>query len=69
MGARILKGDFAPGFFIEHFVKDMTIAAAEAERLHADLPALRLAKSMYEDLAAQGHGRAGTQALFKRYEG
>ena len=69
MGARILKGDFAPGFFIEHFVKDMTIAAAEAERLHADLPALRLAKSMYEALAAQGHGRAGTQALFKRYEG
>lgn len=69
MGARILKGDFAPGFFVEHFVKDMTIAAAEAERLHADLPALRLAKSMYEALAAQGHGRAGTQALFKRYEG
>ncbi|HUH94570.1 MAG TPA: NAD(P)-dependent oxidoreductase [Casimicrobiaceae bacterium] len=69
MGARILKRDFAPGFFIEHFVKDMTIAAAEAERLNADLPALRLAKSIYEDLVAQGHGRAGTQALFKRYEG
>ncbi|HEX8012801.1 MAG TPA: NAD(P)-dependent oxidoreductase [Casimicrobiaceae bacterium] len=68
MGARILKGDFAPGFFIEHFIKDMNIAAAEAERLGADLPALRLAKGMYEELAAQGHGRDGTQALFKRYE-
>lgn len=68
MGARILKGDFAPGFFIEHFIKDMTIAAAEAERLHLDLPALRLAKGMYEGLAAQGRGRDGTQALFKHYE-
>jgi 3-hydroxyisobutyrate dehydrogenase len=68
MGARILKGDFAPGFFIEHFIKDMNIAAAEAERLRVDLPALRLAKSLYEELAAEGHGRDGTQALFKHYD-
>ena len=68
IGGRILKGDFAPGFFIEHFVKDMRIAAEEAERLHADLPGLRLAKSLYEELVAQGHGREGTQALFKRYD-
>jgi len=68
MGARILKGDFAPGFFVEHFIKDMSIASAEAERLHVELPALRLAKAMYEALAAQGRGREGTQALFKHYE-
>jgi 3-hydroxyisobutyrate dehydrogenase len=68
MGGRILKGDFAPGFFIEHFIKDMNIAAAEAEALHVDLPSLRLAKGMYEELAAQGHGRDGTQALFKHYD-
>jgi 3-hydroxyisobutyrate dehydrogenase len=68
MGGRILKGDFAPGFFVEHFVKDMRIAADEAERLHADLPGLRLAKGLYEELAAQGHGREGTQALFRRYD-
>jgi 3-hydroxyisobutyrate dehydrogenase len=68
MGGRILKADFAPGFFIEHFIKDMDIAAAEAEHLQVDLPGLRLAKAMYEELAAHGHGRDGTQALFRRYD-
>ena len=68
IGGRILKGDFAPGFFIEHFVKDMRIAAEEAERLHADLPGLRLAKGLYEELVALGHGRDGTQALFRHYD-
>jgi len=68
MGERILRGDFAPGFFIDHFIKDMSIASAEAERLHVELPALHLARRIYEALAAQGLGREGTQALFKHYE-
>ncbi len=69
LGARILKNDFAPGFFVEHFVKDLRIAAEEAQRLHADLPGLDLAKTIYEALLANGHGREGTQALFKHYDG
>lgn len=68
LGARILNADFAPGFFVEHFVKDMRIAAEEAQRLHADLPGLELAKSLYESLLAEGHGRDGTQAIFKHYD-
>lgn len=68
LGARILKGDFAPGFFIEHFVKDLRIAAEEGRRLSSDLPGLELAKSLYEALLAEGHGREGTQALFKHYD-
>lgn len=68
LGARIIKGDFAPGFFIEHFIKDMTIALAEAERMQLDLPGLTLAKRLFEVLKAKGHGRSGTQALFKYYE-
>lgn len=68
LGARILKGDFAPGFFVEHFVKDMRIAAEEAEHLQADLPGLRLAKSLYDELLANGHGRDGTQSLFRWYD-
>ncbi|MGE5099875.1 MAG: NAD-binding protein [Deltaproteobacteria bacterium] len=68
LGARMLNGDFAPGFFVEHFVKDMRIAAEEAQRLHADLPGLELAKSLYESLLAEGHGRDGTQAIFKHYD-
>jgi 3-hydroxyisobutyrate dehydrogenase len=68
LGPRILKGDFAPGFFVEHFVKDMGIAAVEAARMGVDLPGLRLAKGLYEALAARGHQRDGTQVLFKHYE-
>lgn len=68
LGARIIKGDFAPGFFIEHFIKDLGIALAEAQRMQLDLPALALARKLYEELAAKGYGRNGTQALFKYYE-
>jgi len=68
MGQKIINGDFAPGFFVEHFIKDLGIALAEAGRMQLDLPALALARRLYEDLAQQGHGRLGTQALFKHYE-
>jgi 3-hydroxyisobutyrate dehydrogenase len=66
-GGKIITGDFAPGFFIEHFVKDMGIALAEAERMRLNLPGLALVKSLFDRLKAQGYGRAGTQALFKYY--
>ena len=68
LGARIIKGDFAPGFFMEHFIKDMSIALAEAGRMGLELPGLAQAKKLYDQLIAQGHGRSGTQALFKYYE-
>jgi 3-hydroxyisobutyrate dehydrogenase len=68
MGGKIINGDFAPGFYIEHFIKDLGIALAEAGRMQLDLPVLALARRLYEELAQQGHGRLGTQALFKHYE-
>jgi 3-hydroxyisobutyrate dehydrogenase len=60
---RILRGDFEPGFFVEHFIKDMEIALAEARRLDLALPGLALAHELYLALRAQGGGRKGTQAL------
>lgn len=60
---RVLAGDFAPGFAIDHFVKDMGIALAEARRMRLALPGLALAESLYVALQAHGHGRSGTQAL------
>jgi 3-hydroxyisobutyrate dehydrogenase len=63
LAPRILKADFAPGFFVEHFIKDMGIALREAERLGVALPGLALAHQLYRAVQAQGHGRAGTQAL------
>jgi 3-hydroxyisobutyrate dehydrogenase len=68
LGARIIKGDFAPGFFMEHFIKDMGIALAEAERMGLALPGLTQAKRLYDQLNASGHGRSGIQALFKYYD-
>ncbi|MDX2167631.1 MAG: NAD(P)-dependent oxidoreductase [Deltaproteobacteria bacterium] len=60
---RILAGDLAPGFLVEHFVKDLGIALDEARRLHLALPGLALANQLYVALMAQGHARLGTQAL------
>ncbi|KIL73389.1 NAD(P)-dependent oxidoreductase [Bacillus badius] len=65
LAPRMVKGDFAPGFYVKHFIKDMKIAIEESERMGLELPGLSLAKKMYEELALQGEGESGTQALFK----
>ena len=62
---RILKGDFAPGFMVEHFIKDMEIALSEARRMNLALPGLALAHELYVALRAQGGGRDGTQGLIR----
>lgn len=62
-GPRMLSGDFAPGFVVDHFVKDMGIALAEAKRARLSLPGLALAEQLYVALQAQGHGRKGTHSL------
>jgi 3-hydroxyisobutyrate dehydrogenase len=63
LGPRIIQNNFDPGFFVEHFVKDMGIALAEASRMNLSLPGLALAQQLYVALKAQGHGRDGTHAL------
>jgi 3-hydroxyisobutyrate dehydrogenase len=63
LAPRMIRGDFAPGFYVEHFIKDMGIALAEAKRMNLKLPGLELAERLYKELAAQGHARSGTQAL------
>ena len=65
LAPRILDGDFEPGFYVEHFLKDMRIALEEAERMQLCLPGLALAKQLYQSVAAQGDGRKGTQALYR----
>lgn len=64
---RVLKDDFAPGFFIKHFIKDMRIALDEANKMKLELPGLELAEKMYQTLAENGLSEAGTQALIKYY--
>ena len=68
LGPRIIDRNFEPGFFVEHFIKDMGIALDEAKRMKLDLPGLTLAKRLYDELAAKGHGRDGTQVLFRHYQ-
>lgn len=63
LGPRVIDGNFGPGFYIEHFVKDMGIALAEADRMGLDLPGLTLAHRLYSAMQADGRGRLGTQGL------
>ncbi len=67
LGARIIAGNFEPGFYVKHFIKDMSIALESAEAMGLDTQGLRLAKSLYERLAASGGENFGTQALYKIY--
>jgi 3-hydroxyisobutyrate dehydrogenase len=62
-GPRILAGNFDPGFFVEHFIKDMAIAIEESRRMGLALPGLALAEQLYRAVAAQGGARRGTHAL------
>ncbi|MEG1195422.1 MAG: NAD(P)-dependent oxidoreductase [Clostridia bacterium] len=66
-GVKMLAGDFAPGFFIKHFVKDMRIAAEEADSRAAALPVLDKVLAMYEEMLAENQGDLGTQALVQWY--
>src|SRR6478735_2990923 len=68
LGPRILARNFEPGFYVEHFIKDMGIALAEAEKMNLSLPGLGLAKQLYEAVRAQGYGRKGTHALMLALE-
>ncbi len=68
LAPRMLRRDFEPGFYVEHFIKDMGIALAEAEKMNLALPGLGLAKQLYESVRALGYGRKGTQALLLALE-
>ncbi|MGE4297970.1 MAG: NAD(P)-dependent oxidoreductase [Desulfovibrionaceae bacterium] len=68
LAPRVIKGDFEPGFMIEHFIKDMGIALEEAKRMGITLPGLALVESLYREAAMQGLGAKGTQALYLALE-
>ena len=67
LAPRILDGNFAPGFFVKHFIKDMRLALESAEDLDIDLPGLACAKRLYDRLSAEGGTELGTQALWLLY--
>ena len=71
LGPRMLRRDFEPGFFVEHFIKDLSIALDEASRMGLAVPGLTLARQLYEEVAALDGGRGrrrGTQALYASLE-
>ncbi|MFB5193988.1 NAD(P)-dependent oxidoreductase [Neobacillus sp. KR4-4] len=68
LAPRMLAGNFEPGFYIKHFIKDMKIAIDEAERMEMEVPGLSLAKSLYDQLAERGEENSGTQALYKYWK-
>lgn len=68
LAPRVLKRNFDPGFFVEHFIKDMGIALDEAKRMGLALPGLALVHQLYLAVQAQGHGKKGTHALMLALE-
>jgi len=67
LAPRALAGNFAPGFYVKHIVKDIGIAVASAEELGLDLPGLACARDLYARVVASGWEESGTQALYKLY--
>lgn len=67
LAPRMIKDDFAPGFYVKHFIKDMGIALASSQRMGFTPHGLELAKKMYDKLAEEGGEELGTQALYKQY--
>jgi 3-hydroxyisobutyrate dehydrogenase len=68
LAPRILQRNFEPGFFVEHFIKDMGIALEESKRMGLELPGLTLARQLYQRVVDLGHGRSGTHALLLALE-
>jgi 3-hydroxyisobutyrate dehydrogenase len=67
LAPRMLAGDFAPGFYVKHFVKDLSIALESAQKLGLRLPGLEQALALYRELTEMGHAEAGTHALYRWY--
>jgi 3-hydroxyisobutyrate dehydrogenase len=64
LAPRAIAGNFEPGFYVKHFIKDMKIALDATEEMKLQLPGLALARSLYEQLAELGYEDKGTQALY-----
>lgn len=67
LAPRALRGDFAPGFYVKHFIKDMNLALETAAELKLDLPGLAAAKKLYDLARAKGYDDCGTQVLWRLY--
>lgn len=68
LAPRMIQGDYAPGFYVKHFIKDMTIALEAAQDMGLTTPGLELSLKLYKELAEKGENDSGTQALIKLFE-
>ena len=68
LAPRILQRNFDPGFFVEHFIKDMGLALEESKRMGLELPGLTLVHQLYQTVKKLGHGRSGTHSLILALE-
>jgi 3-hydroxyisobutyrate dehydrogenase len=67
LAPRALAGNYAPGFYVKHILKDMRIALESAAEMKLELPGLAQAKRLYDQVAAKGWEDCGTQALYRLY--
>ncbi|MBU5268103.1 NAD(P)-dependent oxidoreductase [Virgibacillus proomii] len=67
LAPRMIQGDYEPGFYVKHFIKDMKIALESAEELGLSTPGLSLSLKLYQEMEEQGEANSGTQALIKLF--
>jgi 3-hydroxyisobutyrate dehydrogenase len=67
LAPRALSGNWAPGFYVKHILKDMRIALESAAEMKLDVPGLACAKKLYDQVAARGWEECGTQVLYRLY--
>ncbi|MCD5325394.1 MULTISPECIES: NAD(P)-dependent oxidoreductase [Pontibacillus] len=68
LAPRMIEGNFEPGFYVKHFIKDMNLAIESADRMELPVPGLKLAKELYDRLSEAGGDNDGTHALYKYYK-
>ncbi|WP_345242667.1 NAD(P)-dependent oxidoreductase [Pontibacillus salipaludis] len=68
LAPRMIDGNFEPGFYVKHFIKDMNLAIDSADKMELPVPGLKLAKDLYDRLSEAGGENDGTHALYKYYK-
>ncbi len=65
---KLIADDYTPGFYIKHFIKDLTIATEQAAAKGLELDVLNITLKTYKKLADDGYEDLGTQGLIKAFK-
>ena len=64
-GQKMFDEDYAPGFYVKHFIKDLKIATNETD---LSLPGVHTVIKEYLELVDRGYSEKGTQCLIEYFK-